>query len=108
LEDRWAASEASGATSLLDIFAEGTTERQDVLRRLGPALVFGLRAHQLRVRLASHFLGNSYRYICSNTLSILFLREATRCTKCPLPTLYRRYQTSNPSADDLVFERLPN
>jgi hypothetical protein len=38
LEDRWVASEASGATSLLDIFAEGTTERQDVLRRLEPAL----------------------------------------------------------------------
>ena len=38
LEERWAASEASGATSLLDIFAEGTTEREDVLRRLEPAL----------------------------------------------------------------------
>jgi hypothetical protein len=37
-EDRWTASEASGATSLLDIFAEGTSERQDVLRRLEPAL----------------------------------------------------------------------
>ena len=37
-EERWAASEASGATSLLDIFEEGTTERQDVLRQLEPAL----------------------------------------------------------------------
>ena len=37
-EDRWQASEASGATSLLDIFAEGTPEREDVLRRLQPAL----------------------------------------------------------------------
>jgi hypothetical protein len=38
LEDRWQASEASGATSLLDIFGEGTPEREDVLRRLEPAL----------------------------------------------------------------------
>jgi Family of unknown function (DUF5681) len=38
LEDRWAASEASGAKSLLDIFPEGTAERQDVLRKLKPAL----------------------------------------------------------------------
>ena len=38
LEERWAASEAAGATSLLDIFLEGTTERQDVLRKLEPAL----------------------------------------------------------------------
>jgi hypothetical protein len=37
-EERWAASEASGATSLLDIFEEGTAERQDVLRRLEPVL----------------------------------------------------------------------
>jgi hypothetical protein len=37
-EDRWTASEASGATSLLDIFAEGTSERQEVLRKLEPAL----------------------------------------------------------------------
>ena len=37
-EDRWTASEASGATSLLDIFAEGTKERQEVLRKLEPAL----------------------------------------------------------------------
>jgi hypothetical protein len=36
-EDRWVASEASGAISLLDIFTEGTPERQDVLRRLEPA-----------------------------------------------------------------------
>jgi hypothetical protein len=38
LEDRWAASERSGAKSLLDIFPEGTAERQDVLRKLEPAL----------------------------------------------------------------------
>jgi hypothetical protein len=37
-EDRWQASEASGATSLLDIFVEDTPERQEVLRRLQPAL----------------------------------------------------------------------
>jgi hypothetical protein len=37
-EDRWAASEASGVTSLLDIFAEGTSERQEVLGKLEPAL----------------------------------------------------------------------
>jgi hypothetical protein len=37
-EPRWQASEASGATSLMDIFEEGTPERQDVVRRLEPAL----------------------------------------------------------------------
>jgi hypothetical protein len=37
-EDRWAASEAAGATSLLDIFAEGTSEREEILRRLEPVL----------------------------------------------------------------------
>jgi hypothetical protein len=37
-ETRWEAAEASGATSLLDIFAAGTSERQEILRRLEPAL----------------------------------------------------------------------
>lgn len=35
---RWEASAASGATSLMDIFPPGTPEREDVLRRLAPAL----------------------------------------------------------------------
>jgi hypothetical protein len=37
-ENRWQASEASGATSLLDIFGPNTPERQEVLGRLQPAL----------------------------------------------------------------------
>jgi hypothetical protein len=37
-EDRWQASGASETPSLLDIFGEGTPERQDVLRRLEPVL----------------------------------------------------------------------
>jgi hypothetical protein len=37
-EDRWQASGASETTSLLDIFGEGTPERQEVLRRLEPVL----------------------------------------------------------------------
>jgi len=36
-EARWEASETAIGTSLLDIFGEGTTERQEILRRLEPA-----------------------------------------------------------------------